>query len=79
MVQKTTPYHSSPNWRKPYPMQEAEQLKELVERARQNEVLFYWAIHPGKDIRWNTEDRDLLIEKLESMYRLGDKSFCCFL
>ena len=72
------PYHSSPNWRKPYPAQEAEQLKELVECARRNEVLFYWAIHPGKDIRWNTEDRDLLMEKFESMYRLGIRAFAVF-
>lgn len=75
---KDDPYHSSPNWRKPYPAQEAEQLKELVECARQNEVLFYWAIHPGKDIRWNTEDRDLLMEKFESMYRLGIRAFAVF-
>ena len=76
---KDDPYHSSPNWRKPYPAQEAEQLKELVECARRNEVLFYWAIHPGKDIRWNTEDRDLLMEKFESMYRLGIRAFAvCF-
>lgn len=75
---KDDPYHSSPNWRKPYPAQEAEQLKELVERARQNEVLFYWAIHPGKDIRWNTEDRELLMEKFESMYRLGIRAFAVF-
>ena len=75
---KDDPYHSSPNWRKPYPAQEAEQLKELVECARRNEVLFYWAIHPGKDIRWNTEDRDLLMEKLESMYRLGIRAFAVF-
>lgn len=75
---KDDPYHSSPNWRKPYPEQEAGQLKELVERARQNEVLFYWAIHPGKDIRWNTEDRGLLMEKFESMYRLGIRAFAVF-
>ena len=75
---KDDPYHSSPNWRKPYPAQEAEQLKELVECARRNEVLFYWAIHPGKDIRWNTEDRDLLMEKFESMYRLGIRAFAVF-
>lgn len=75
---KDAPYHSSPNWRKPYPAQEAEQLKELVECARRNEVLFYWAIHPGKDIRWNTEDRDLLMEKFESMYRLGIRAFAVF-
>ena len=75
---KDDPYHSSPNWRKPYPAQEAEQLKELVECARRNEVLFYWAIHPGKDIRWNTEDRDLLMEKFVSMYRLGIRAFAVF-
>ncbi|WP_430732559.1 beta-N-acetylglucosaminidase domain-containing protein [Bacteroides muris (ex Fokt et al. 2023)] len=75
---KDDPYHSSPNWRKPYPAQEAEQLKELVECARRNEVLFYLAIHPGKDIRWNTEDRDLLMEKFESMYRLGIRAFAVF-
>lgn len=75
---KDDPYHSSPNWRKPYPAQEAEQLKELVECARRNEVLFYWAIHPGKDIRWNTEDRDLLMEKFESMCRLGIRAFAVF-
>ena len=75
---KDDPYHSSPNWRKPYPAQEAEQLKELVDCARRNEVLFYWAIHPGKDIRWNTEDRDLLMEKFESMYRLGIRAFAVF-
>lgn len=75
---KDDPYHSSPNWRKPYPAQEAEQLKELVECARRNEVLFYWAIHPGKDIRWNTEDRDLLMEKFESMYCLGIRAFAVF-
>lgn len=75
---KDDPYHSSPNWRKPYPAQEAEQLKELVECARRNEVLFYWAIHLGKDIRWNTEDRDLLMEKFESMYRLGIRAFAVF-
>ena len=75
---KDDPYHSSPNWRKPYPAQDAEQLKELVECARRNEVLFYWAIHPGKDIRWNTEDRDLLMEKFESMYRLGIRAFAVF-
>ena len=75
---KDDPYHSSPNWRKPYPAQEAEQLKELVECARRNEVLFCWAIHPGKDIRWNTEDRDLLMEKFESMYRLGIRAFAVF-
>lgn len=45
---KDDPYHSSPNWRLPYPEQEAKQLKELVNVAKENAVDFVWAIHPGK-------------------------------
>ena len=38
---KNDPYHSTPNWRKPYPEREAAQLKELVDKARENNVIFY--------------------------------------
>ena len=75
---KDDPYHSTPHWRKPYPEKEAKQLQELVERAKQNNVIFYWAIHPGQDIRWNAEDRDLLLKKFESMYQLGVRGFAVF-
>ena len=56
---KDDPYHSSPNWRQPYPEKEAKQLQELVKVAQKNEVDFVWAIHPGQDIKWNQEDRAL--------------------
>lgn len=75
---KDDPYHSSPNWRQPYPEKEAAQLKELVDCAHRNEVDFVWAIHPGKDIKWTTEDRDALIRKFEAMYDLGIRSFAVF-
>lgn len=75
---KDDPYHSTPNWRKPYPPQEAAQLKALVDKAKENKVIFYWAIHPGQDIRWNTEDRDALMKKFESMYELGVRAFAVF-
>ena len=75
---KDDPYHSSPNWRLPYPEQEAKQLKQLVEVAKQNEVNFVWAIHPGKDIKWNQEDRDNLLGKFNKMYDLGVRSFAVF-
>lgn len=75
---KDDPYHSSPNWRLPYPEQEAKQLKELVEVAKENAVDFVWAIHPGKDIKWNQEDRDNLLGKFEKMYELGVRSFAVF-
>lgn len=75
---KDDPYHSSPNWRLPYPEKEAAQLKELVDCAHRNEVDFVWAIHPGKDIKWTPEDRDALLGKFEAMYALGIRSFAVF-
>ncbi len=75
---KDDPYHSVPNWRKPYPEAEATQIRELVERAKANGVIFYWAIHPGADIKWNDTDRDLLLAKFESMYQLGVRAFAVF-
>lgn len=75
---KDDPYHSTPNWRKPYPEKEAAQLKELVEKAKENEVIFYWAIHPGQDIQWNDADRNALVDKFEKMYQLGVRAFAVF-
>ena len=75
---KDDPYHSSPNWRLPYPEQEAKQIKELVQIAKENAVNFVWAIHPGKDIKWNQEDRDNLLGKFQNMYDLGVRSFAVF-
>lgn len=74
---KDDPYHRE-KWRLPYPEEEARGLKELVDKAHENGVQFYWAIHPGGDIKWNTEDRDALISKLEKMYELGIRSFAVF-
>lgn len=75
---KDDPYHSVPNWRKPYPEQEAKQIKSLVDRANKNRVIFYWAIHPGQDIKWNEEDRATLLKKFEHMYELGVRGFAVF-
>lgn len=75
---KDDPYHSAPNWRLPYPDKEAAQLQELVTVANENEVDFVWAIHPGQDIKWNQEDRNLLLSKFEKMYQLGVRSFAVF-
>ena len=75
---KDDPYHRTPHWRKPYPEKEAAQLRELVEKAKENNVIFYWAIHPGQDIKWNEEDRKNLLDKFESMYQLGVRGFAVF-
>lgn len=75
---KDDPYHSSPNWRLPYPEKEAKQIKELVQVAKENAVNFVWAIHPGKDIKWSQEDRDNLLAKFGKMYELGVRSYAVF-
>ena len=72
---KDDPYHSSPNWRKPYPADQARNIHELVEACRRNRVDFVWAIHPGKDIKWNEEDYQNLVNKFNHMYDLGVRSF----
>ena len=72
---KDDPYHSSPNWRLPYPDDQARNIHELVEACRRNRVDFVWAIHPGKDIKWNEEDYQNLVNKFNHMYDLGVRSF----
>jgi len=71
---KDDPYHSSPNWRLPYPENEMKDIKELVAACKKNRVDFVWAIHPGKDIKWNEEDYQNLKHKLDLMYQAGVKS-----
>ncbi len=75
---KDDPYHSSPNWRLPYPENEMKDIKELVAACKKNRVDFVWAIHPGKDIKWNEEDYQNLKHKLDLMYQAGVKSFAIF-
>ncbi len=72
---KDDPYHSSPNWRLPYPEEQARNIHELVEACQRNRVDFVWAIHPGKDIKWNEEDYHNLVNKFNMMYNLGVRSF----
>lgn len=75
---KDDPYHSTPNWRLPYPDDQAAKIRELVERAKANRVNFIWAIHPGQDIQWNEEDYRNLLNKFNLMYDLGVRSFAIF-
>lgn len=74
---KDDPWHRN-KWREPYPEKEAQRIRELASVAARNGVNFYWAIHPGVDIKWNNEDRDALVAKFEKMYALGVRSFAVF-
>ena len=72
---KDDPYHSSPYWREEYPEAEAQQIRELVEACNRNRVNFVWAVHPGKDIKWEESDIQNLLRKFEAMYQLGVRAF----
>ena len=74
---KDDPWHRD-KWREPYPEAEAKRISELATYARSLGVNFYWAIHPGVDIKWTDQDRDYLVAKLEKMYDLGVRSFAVF-
>ena len=71
------PWHRD-KWREPYPEAVAKRISELATYARSLGVNFYWAIHPGVDIKWTEQDRDYLVAKLEKMYDLGVRSFAVF-
>lgn len=75
---KDDPYHSSPKWREPYPAEEAARIHDLAKSSAANRVDFVWAIHPGKDIKWNDEDFQNVMKKFEAMYGLGVRSFAVF-
>lgn len=75
---KDDPYHSCPDWRLPYPEDEAENISELVRACGKNRVDFVWAIHPGQDIKWNEEDYRNLLNKFNMMYDLGVRAFAIF-
>ncbi len=74
---KDDPYHRA-HWRDPYPQEEAERLRELVQEAHRHKVQFVWAVHPGGDIQWNLQDSMAVCRKLEWMYDLGVRSFAVF-
>lgn len=77
---KDDPFHGfSTRWREPYPEAEGKRIAELVRVAKENKVNFVWAVHPGRDIRWN-DDSDIkaCVAKFEMMYDLGVRSFAVF-
>lgn len=75
---KNDPYHSSPDWRKPYPPEDAARLKELIEACDSNMVRFTWAVHPGADIKWTDEDFNDIMAKFGQLYDLGCRAFAVF-
>ena len=75
----------SDNWKVPYPAEQGRLIAELVREAQNNHIQFVWALHPGSTIKWTDDDHDgvaddvlIAIKKLESLHKLGVRSFAVF-
>ena len=72
------PYHRF-HWDKPYPVREMRQFRELAEIAREQNVMFSYAISPGNTFDPSRkEHRSLLLEKLRPFIEMGCTFFPIF-
>ncbi len=72
---KDDPYHKD-RWKEPYPEEEAEHIRRLVEQADKNNLSFCWNVHPGYGFNYsNDNDYNALIAKFEQLYSLGVRQF----
>lgn len=78
---KDDPYHRD-KWREPYPADKLAELRQLVAVAKENDVRFVFAVSPGLDLNYKgdkgDEDFNLLIRKLDTMYKIGVRDFAIF-
>ncbi|MBR0102118.1 MAG: beta-N-acetylglucosaminidase domain-containing protein [Selenomonadaceae bacterium] len=75
---KDDPYHRD-KWRKPYPADKLNELRQLVALANKNRIRFIFAVSPGLDLNYKSdEDFRLLIRKLDTMYNIGVRDFAIF-
>lgn len=75
---KDDPYHLT-RWREPYPEDRFNQLQELVEKSEQNHVEFVFSLSPGSSVCYSgDEDFGLLMDKMQSMYDIGVRSYAIF-
>ena len=75
---KDDPYHRD-KWRKPYPADKLKELRQLVALANKNRIRFIFAVSPGLDLNYKSdEDFRLLIRKLDTMYNIGVRDFAIF-
>lgn len=68
-------YHRE-KWREPYPEKELNELKDLFETAKENELDFSWSVGPGLTYRYTSEsDFEQLINKIKNVYSIGVRNF----
>ena len=69
--------HHRAQWRTPYPPDAAAELQALIQSCREHGVRFWYAMGPGLDIRFSSEDdREALRLRIAQMVSLGCRDFC---
>ena len=72
---KDDPYHKD-RWRELYPDDKAEELRQLAEEAKKDNVSFCWSAHPGYGWDYySDDDHNALMAKFEQLYNLGVRQF----
>ncbi|CDQ38587.1 O-GlcNAcase NagJ precursor [Virgibacillus salexigens] len=76
---KDDPYHRE-DWREPYPEEKLKELQELVDQSKENHVDFTFSLSPGNTVCYSgDEDFELLMNKMETVWDLGVRSYAIFL
>ncbi len=72
---KDDPFHRE-HWREPYPPDEARQLQELIDTARENFIEFAFCISPGLSMVYSDpQDFERLVAKVEAVRQMGVRTF----
>lgn len=72
--------HHRSAWRTPYPAAQMAQFAETVQKANEVGVQFVYALSPGQDIVYSSEEAfALLTKKLQGFYDVGVRAFSLFL
>ena len=72
---KDDPYHKD-RWRELYPADKAEELHQLAEEGKKDNMSFCWSVHPGYGFNYsNDDDYNALINKFDQLYDLGVRQF----
>lgn len=64
------------NWRQPYDSDSLNAIKQLVDAANANHVIFTFALSPGQDLCYSSDsDFNTTVTKFEQIRKLGVKAF----
>ncbi|WP_338021712.1 beta-N-acetylglucosaminidase domain-containing protein [Bacillus pakistanensis] len=76
---KDDPFHRE-KWREPYPEDKLDELKELIDQAKENHVEFTFSLSPGNTVCYASDkDFELLMNKMQAVWDLGVRSYAIFL